>query len=145
MRGHHGDRRRHFHPGLFLLGALWLSAPEHASGQPLWLERVQSPDGVRDNSLTMKNILPELRAERGWTQGELATRLKVGACSRPYSTILVIESCNSTCPIRTRLHIDGANDAAAIYVEDDCQIQKACPGRDVRSHRRPTSRSARSP
>ena len=25
----------------------------------------------------MKNILPELRAERGWTQGELATRLKV--------------------------------------------------------------------
>src|ERR1700730_19476147 len=77
MRGHHGDRRRHFHPGLFLLGALWLAAPEHASGQPLWLERVQSPDGVRDNSLTMKNILPELRAERGWTQGELATKLKV--------------------------------------------------------------------
>ncbi len=25
----------------------------------------------------MKNILPALRAERGWTQGELATRLKV--------------------------------------------------------------------
>ncbi|KQV46871.1 Cro/Cl family transcriptional regulator [Pelomonas sp. Root1217] len=25
----------------------------------------------------MKNLLPELRAERGWTQGELATRLGV--------------------------------------------------------------------
>lgn len=25
----------------------------------------------------MKNSLPELRAERGWTQGELASRLKV--------------------------------------------------------------------
>jgi putative transcriptional regulator len=25
----------------------------------------------------MKNILPQLRAERGWTQAELATRLKV--------------------------------------------------------------------
>ena len=25
----------------------------------------------------MKNILPELRAERGWTQGDLATHLKV--------------------------------------------------------------------
>jgi putative transcriptional regulator len=25
----------------------------------------------------MKNILPELRAERGWTQAELATRLQV--------------------------------------------------------------------
>ncbi|KQY88913.1 helix-turn-helix transcriptional regulator [Pelomonas sp. Root1444] len=25
----------------------------------------------------MKNRLPELRAERGWTQGELATRLGV--------------------------------------------------------------------
>jgi putative transcriptional regulator len=25
----------------------------------------------------MKNILPELRAERGWTQADLAARLKV--------------------------------------------------------------------
>jgi putative transcriptional regulator len=25
----------------------------------------------------MKNILPELRAQRGWTQGELAARLSV--------------------------------------------------------------------
>ncbi len=25
----------------------------------------------------MKNILPQLRAEKGWTQGELATRLGV--------------------------------------------------------------------
>jgi putative transcriptional regulator len=25
----------------------------------------------------MKNILPDLRTERGWTQGELAARLKV--------------------------------------------------------------------
>jgi putative transcriptional regulator len=25
----------------------------------------------------MKNVLPELRAERGWSQGELAARLKV--------------------------------------------------------------------
>ncbi len=25
----------------------------------------------------MKNVLPELRAQRGWTQGELAARLKV--------------------------------------------------------------------
>jgi len=25
----------------------------------------------------MKNILPELRAQRGWTQGELAVRLSV--------------------------------------------------------------------
>lgn len=25
----------------------------------------------------MKNILPQLRAQRGWTQGELATRLGV--------------------------------------------------------------------
>jgi putative transcriptional regulator len=25
----------------------------------------------------MKNLLPELRAEQGWTQAELATRLKV--------------------------------------------------------------------
>jgi putative transcriptional regulator len=25
----------------------------------------------------MKNTLPDLRAERGWTQGELAERLKV--------------------------------------------------------------------
>ena len=25
----------------------------------------------------MKNILPELRAQRGWTQGELATKLAV--------------------------------------------------------------------
>ena len=25
----------------------------------------------------MKNILPELRSQRGWTQGELATRLAV--------------------------------------------------------------------
>lgn len=25
----------------------------------------------------MKNFLPELRAQRGWTQGELAARLKV--------------------------------------------------------------------
>jgi putative transcriptional regulator len=25
----------------------------------------------------MKNILPQLRAERGWTQGDLAARLKV--------------------------------------------------------------------
>ena len=25
----------------------------------------------------MKNILPQLRTERGWTQGELAARLKV--------------------------------------------------------------------
>jgi putative transcriptional regulator len=25
----------------------------------------------------MKNTLPEIRAQRGWTQGELATRLKV--------------------------------------------------------------------
>jgi len=25
----------------------------------------------------MKNILPELRAQHGWTQAELATRLKV--------------------------------------------------------------------
>lgn len=25
----------------------------------------------------MRNVLPELRAQRGWTQGELAARLKV--------------------------------------------------------------------
>jgi putative transcriptional regulator len=41
------------------------------------MERLQSVDAVRDHSLTMRNNLPDLRAERGWTQGELAERLKV--------------------------------------------------------------------
>jgi putative transcriptional regulator len=41
------------------------------------MEHFQSADAVRDTSLAMKNILPQLRAERGWTQGALAERLSV--------------------------------------------------------------------
>ena len=45
--------------------------------QPPRLDHFQSADAVRDTSVAMKNILPELRAQRGWSQSELAERLGV--------------------------------------------------------------------
>jgi len=41
------------------------------------MESLQRADAVHPVPVTMKNILPALRADRGWTQGELAARLKV--------------------------------------------------------------------
>jgi putative transcriptional regulator len=41
------------------------------------MEHFQFADVVSDIALTMKNILPDLRSQNGWTQSDLATRLKV--------------------------------------------------------------------
>jgi putative transcriptional regulator len=41
------------------------------------MEHSQRTDAARRIAVAMKNILPELRAEQGWTQAELAARLKV--------------------------------------------------------------------
>jgi len=41
------------------------------------MEHFQSANAVCDPSVAMKNILPELRAQRGWTQSDLAERLSV--------------------------------------------------------------------
>jgi putative transcriptional regulator len=41
------------------------------------VECLQFADAVCDLSVAMKSNLTELRAQRGWTQGELAARLKV--------------------------------------------------------------------
>jgi putative transcriptional regulator len=77
MRRDDGEHCRLLHLGLLLPGAFGFSAAEHARRQPSWMERLQSRDAVHHHSIAMKNSLPELRAERGWTQGELASRLKV--------------------------------------------------------------------
>src|ERR1700744_4631170 len=78
MRGHHRDRRDFVQPGLFLHGTRWVSTLEHADGEPFRVEHFQSVDAARHRPLpTMRNNLPALRAERGWTQGELAAELHV--------------------------------------------------------------------
>ena len=41
------------------------------------MERVQRADALHDHAVAVKNVVPELRAQRGWTQSELATRLSV--------------------------------------------------------------------
>jgi putative transcriptional regulator len=46
-------------------------------GQSTGLERLQFAGAARRFSFTMKSILAELRAQRGWTQAELAGLLKV--------------------------------------------------------------------
>jgi putative transcriptional regulator len=70
-------RRRPVRLELFYSGALRLSTAEHAVDQPARVEHLQPADAVRDRPVAMRNTLPELRAQRGWTQGELAERLGV--------------------------------------------------------------------
>jgi putative transcriptional regulator len=41
------------------------------------MERVRCPDALDYVSVAMRNLLPQLRAQREWTQADLATRLKV--------------------------------------------------------------------
>src|SRR6185312_13786568 len=69
---YYGGYRCLLHLLLLRSRAVRLSPIEHAVDQPARVEYFQSADAVRDRSVTMKNNLPELRARRGWTQGELA-------------------------------------------------------------------------
>jgi putative transcriptional regulator len=46
-------------------------------GQRAGVEHLQLADTVCDLSFAVKNILTDLRAQHGWTQAELAARLKV--------------------------------------------------------------------
>jgi putative transcriptional regulator len=72
-----GGNDRVWYFGLFLSGALWASKTEHDCRQSLRMEHLQLAFVVRHHAIAMKNILPQLRAERGWTQGDLAAELNV--------------------------------------------------------------------
>ena len=41
------------------------------------MERIYSAHAPIEVLVAMRNIVPQLREERGWTQSDLATRLKV--------------------------------------------------------------------
>ncbi len=46
-------------------------------GRQRGLERIYRANASIEVFIAMRNIVPQLRQERGWTQGDLAVRLKV--------------------------------------------------------------------
>jgi putative transcriptional regulator len=46
-------------------------------GRKRWLEHIHPIDAPLEVFIAMRNSVPQLREDRGWTQGDLAARLKV--------------------------------------------------------------------